>query len=165
MFYSDKSVAESLMNTPGLGAHSKKLILLRFEILSRNTRFLKLLEVENTFNRRVIMPLNIIFSQINSVNNNILALKKLKIARMYLVKSYKGRCHAIGKPVNGQRTWSNAWGSYNTNKVLRLFIAETKKQSKTLKKEEKINYRLTKKKYVTKKKSHTKIEKKQRIWY
>ena len=54
------------------------------------------------------MPLNIIFSQINSVNNNILALKKLKIARMYLVKSYKGRCHAIGKPVNGQRTWSNA---------------------------------------------------------
>jgi hypothetical protein len=75
--------------------------------------------------------------------------------RMYLIKSYKGRCHAIGKPVKGQRTWSNAWNSYNHNKILRYFISEIKRKSNIDKTVEKINYKVVKKKYPSKKKKNS----------
>merc|ERR1712170_292972 len=83
----------------------------------------------------IVTPMNIIFSQINSVNNQLSELKRLNTLRLFLTRSYKGKCHALGKPVRGQRTWSNAWNSYNTNKVLRTFIAETNKQLLSKKKE------------------------------
>ena len=78
---------------------------LPYRIDSYNTPVADLTSLNNT---TLINPLNIIFSQINSVNNQIPELKKLNTLRLYLIKSYRGRCHAIGKPVNGQRTWSNA---------------------------------------------------------
>ena len=40
--------------------------------------------------------------------NWVAHLKKLHIIRKYLIKSYSGYCHALGKPVRGQRTWSNS---------------------------------------------------------
>ena len=109
--------------------------------------------LSSTNNITLINPLNIIFSQISSVNNQIPELKKLNMLRLYLIKSYRGRCHAIGKPVNGQRTWSNAWNSYNYNRSVRSFIGETKKLLKKDAKVEKINYKLIKKKYITKRKT------------
>lgn len=36
-----------------------------------------------------------------------------------LVQTYKGWRHLRGLPANGQRTWSNAWGCYKSNTVLR----------------------------------------------
>jgi ribosomal protein S13 len=56
----------------------------------------------------IVQPLNIMFSQIHTVNHRVFDLKKLNIIRLYLIKSYRGRSHALGKPVRGQRTWSNA---------------------------------------------------------
>lgn len=109
--------------------------------------------------------MNIIFSQVNSVNNQLPELKKLNVIRQYLIKSYRGRCHAIGKPVNGQRTWSNAWNSYNYNREVRSFIGETKRLLKKDRKIEKINYKQTQKKYATKSrkvKQQTLIKK---TWY
>ena len=94
----------------------------------------------------LLHPINVILSQVNSVNNILPDVHRLKIIRLYLIKTYKGRCHALGKPVRGQRTWSNAWNSFNRNKVLRTFISETKQQLAKNKKEEKINYKMTKKK-------------------
>ena len=94
--------------------------------------------------------MNIIFSQISSVNNDPVRIQKLNAIRLYLIKSFRGRCHAIGKPVRGQRTWSNAWNSYNLNRIVRSFIAETKRLSKSSSNVEKINYKLIKKKYATK---------------
>lgn len=55
-----------------------------------------------------IKCLNIILSQISNVNSNLSDLKRLNILKKYLIKSYQGYCHAIGKPVRGQRTWSNS---------------------------------------------------------
>lgn len=59
-------------------------------------------------NRVITIPLNVIYSQVNTVNNRRPDLYRLNIIRLYLIKSYRGRCHALGKPVRGQRTWSNA---------------------------------------------------------
>ena len=58
----------------------------------------------------------------------------------------------LGKPVRGQRTWSNSWNSYNLNKPLRNFISETKRNLSKVNKTEKINYKVVKKKYITKNK-------------
>jgi len=60
----------------------------------------------NLFFKKKILnhPINIIFSQINTVNNIVFDLKRLNILRKFLIKSYIGRCHALGKPVRGQRT-------------------------------------------------------------
>ena len=52
----------------------------------------------------IVNTLNVLFSQINSVNNSLDELNRLTIIRLYLIKSYRGKCHALGKPVKGQRT-------------------------------------------------------------
>jgi len=80
------------------------------------------LEVHNTLNlfstpirdfklkykRELIGLLNNYYSQVTSVNNVTVDLLRLNIIRLYLIKSYRGYCHSLGKPVRGQRTWSNA---------------------------------------------------------
>jgi len=54
---------------------------------------------------RVIAPaLNVIYSQVHTVNNTRADLHKLNIIRLYLIKTFRGRAHALGKPVRGQRT-------------------------------------------------------------
>merc|ERR1711957_1043572 len=133
----------------------------RFEL----TFFIKdksqdLVKLTDPYPRPVTVPLNIIFSQINSVNHERDELYRLNILRLYLIKSYRGRCHALGKPVRGQRTWSNAWGSYNTNTTLRGFVSEMRRLIRQNKKVEKINYKVVKKKYAFRKKKKKKKKKK-----
>lgn len=113
----------------------------------------------------VLTPLNIIFSQVNSVNNQVPELKRLSVLKGFLIRSYKGKCHALGKPVKGQRTWSNGWNSYNTNRLVRSFIGETKKILKKDQKIEKINYKLTQKKYAAQKSTRKKEVTKKQTWY
>lgn len=48
-------------------------------------------------------------------------LQNLNILKKYLNLSYQGYCHILGKPVRGQRTWSNANTSKNTNSFLRKY--------------------------------------------
>ena len=81
----------------------------------------------------------------------------MNIIRLYLIKSYRGRCHAFGKPSRGQRTWSNGWTAFKHNHTLRKFISETKIKLNKDKVVEKINYKLTKKKYGVNKKKIKKI--------
>lgn len=113
----------------------------------------------------IVTPMNIIFSQINSVNNQLPELKRLNTLRLFLTRSYRGKCHALGKPVRGQRTWSNAWNSYNYNRTIRSFVGETKKILNKDKKVEKINYKLTQKKYANKTKRKKVTTNKLQIWY
>jgi len=110
----------------------------------------------NLFFKKKILnhPINIIFSQINTVNNIVFDLKRLNILRKFLIKSYIGRCHALGKPVRGQRTWSNSWNSYKLNNYVRNFISEITLIINQTKKIESINYK------VIKKKSKVKVKKK-----
>lgn len=156
LFYTNQTLPSFMLNTPGLASKTKKLLNQRFELnlLLPDTK--KLLPTyESETSKIIIKPLNVFLSQINTVNNQYTDLLRLIIMRMYLIKSYKGRCHAIGKPVKGQRTWSNAWNSYNHNKILRYFISEIKRKSNIDKTVEKINYKVVKKKYPSKKKKNS----------
>ena len=124
---------------------------IRNDLLFKNNYYEKLDFHQNEKSKPLLQPINTLLSQINSVNNKLPDVHRLKIIRLYLIKTYRGRCHALGKPVNGQRTWSNGWNSYNLNKTLRVFISETKYQLAKNKKEEKINWKMTKKKIWNKK--------------
>ena len=168
LFYFDQSFNELFEQTPGLGPKTKMLFKKRFEL----TYFLQRRKKENLMNyqthdfRSIDRPINIIYSQINSVNNQSPELYRLAIIRLYLIKSYKGRCHALGKPVRGQRTWSNAWNAYNVNKTLRSFISETRRLLRQSAREEKINFKVVKKKYASKQKKKTKtLKKKKLVWF
>ena len=166
LFYTNKTWDEIFVNTPGLGDTTKRLLLSRFEVNhSISVVSSEISDLEDNRKLDVVNTLNVIFSQLNSVNNLPNELNRLNIIRTYLIKSYRGKCHALGKPVRGQRTWSNAWNSYNLNKSLRAFIANTKRQLKQNAREEKINYKMTKKKYATKSKKINKTVVKKNIWF
>ena len=102
----------------------KRLELTTFYIHYSNLYYL--LNYSSTFFKKTTKTINIILSQINNVNLNLRELKKLNILKKYLTKSYQGYCHAIGKPVRGQRTWSNAWNSFKCNNILRNFVNKVK---------------------------------------
>ena len=157
LFYFNQNLQELFENAPGLGKRSKHLFIQRFE-LEHFRRFKKttdLVDYQKSNYKPLDRPINILFSQINTVNSRIQDLHRLAIIRLYLIKSYRGRCHALGKPVRGQRTWANAWSSYNNNKVLRGFISETRRLLKQSSRDEKINFKVVKKKYASKKKKKT----------
>lgn len=166
LFYFENTFSDVLSHIIGFGKTFKKKLISRFELTITHKNFNKKMpEYEIRKKRIIIKPLNIIFSQINSVNNNYYEIKRLNIIRKFLIKSYQGRCHALGKPVRGQRTWSNSWNSYNTNKILRLYISETSKQLKSKTLVEKINYKLVKKKYTSKLKKRKEKKIKKSIWF
>jgi len=166
LFYTDKTWDEIFCNTSGIGEGIKSSLLSRFEINhSIPVVSSEVLELENLRKVDIVNTLNVLFSQINSVNNSSNELYRLNVIRLYLIRSYRGKCHALGKPVKGQRTWSNAWNSYNVNKTLRVFISSTKHQIRQNLREEKINYKLTKKKYATKAKKNKKLVVKKHVWF
>ena len=166
MFYTNKTFEGVFSNTPGLKVLSQKRILSRLEVPHSITTLSSTVD-ENIAKHKssIVSPLNILFSQINSVNNRVAELKRVNVLRLFLIKSYRGKCHALGKPVRGQRTWSNGWNSYNNNRLVRSFIGETKKILKKDQKVEKINYKLTQKKYASKKSSRKKEVQVKHIWY
>jgi len=60
-------------------------------------------------------------------NFNIFIFKSIKkkwllnIFFLYFFNTYKGYRHLLGLPVNGQRTWTNAWTCYVSNLTLRNY--------------------------------------------
>ena len=135
--------------TGGFNRKTLKLIMLRFEFY-RLAFTLK--SQVNTLSPTLAHSLNLIMSQITSINNNVYELVKYNLLRLYLIKTTRGRSHALGKPSRGQRTWSNAWNAYHVNKVTRAFIGAYQRAQNKNKKEEKINYKHIKKKSLRKKK-------------
>jgi hypothetical protein len=73
----------------------------------------------------------------------------------------------LGKPSRGQRTWSNAWTSYNYNKIIRNFIHTIQKSIGADKKTEQINYKVIQKKIkkTSRSSSLKKQEKKTPTWF
>ncbi len=158
------SLKEFFVQNYGLSETSKKKFVQRFElnyfIFKKDQSFLTL-----PLNQRKII--NMYLSRLTSINNSIFEIIKYNLIRKYLIKTFQGRCHALGKPVRGQRTWSNASTSYKHNKTIRFFIREVKKNNVIEKKEESLNKKLTKKKI---KKSAPKIKmvitkKKKNLWF
>ncbi len=126
----------------GLGLKTKIKLLKRFELYSlfynNRASFINL-------DDEVKMSINIILSKITSLNFQLTEIHKLNLIRLYLIKTYRGKAQAMGKPSRGQRTWSNAWTAYNYNKILRLWVATIQKTFDKAKKDEKINFKVVKK--------------------
>jgi ribosomal protein S13 len=109
LFYTNRNFYELFLLTPGLGREFKNTITKRLEL--KNSVAVNLTPVtgfKTKYRVEIVNFLNHYYSQVNSVNSVIWDVQRLNIIRLYLIKSYRGKCHAIGKPVNGQRTWSNA---------------------------------------------------------
>jgi ribosomal protein S13 len=149
---------------PGMGNFHLNLLLKRFDlnILLRDKK-LPLSYLSKDTRRSI----NRILSQVFSINYNIMDVNRLNVIRLFLIKSYRGKAHALGKPSRGQRTWSNAWTAYSNNKTLRTFLAECQKKLALEKKEEKINYKVLKK-LTSRPKTDRKVQKiikKKNTWF
>jgi len=165
LFYPNKIFKDLFYCTPALGLKHKKLLLIRLELLNSlqfNMTYLKNFKV--SLKREIIGFLNSYYSHVHTVNDQLSSLTLLNIVKMYLTKVYKGKCHLLGKPARGQRTWSNAWTSFKKNLILRKFVSEIKLKLSKEKKPEKINYKLIKKKYGIKKNFKKKVIKQTSLW-
>jgi len=88
----------------GVGLATKLQIVKRFELnLLYNDYFASFSEYDKDIRKFI----NILLSQINSVNNQLAEVDRYSLLRLYLIKSYRGKAQALGKPSRGQRTWSN----------------------------------------------------------
>lgn len=87
----------------------------RFKINSK-------LEVFDSFN---LNDNNVKFFLFSLESRKFMAFKnyyehtKLTVVLLDLINSYRGYRHFRGFPVRGQRTWSNGWSSFRSNKILR----------------------------------------------
>lgn len=54
--------------------------------------------------QRFLRVFNMFLAQLTSVNGDYFALLKSNLIRLYLIRSFRGRAQAIGKPSRGQRT-------------------------------------------------------------
>jgi len=134
-------------NVGGLKKTTKKALISRFEL----TTFLKTPKKPlNLYAKALLRAINILLSQVSTVNNQITEITKLSIVRLYLLKTFRGRAQAIGKPSHGQRTWSNGWSAYNSNRILRDYISTMQKILKKDYKEERVDYRRLARKYKKK---------------
>ena len=94
-----------ITNFIGLGRFFLFLIFKRLELnFSISILLTYIKKFRFNYKKEIIGFFNNLLSQINSVNNAYLDLKKLNILRFYLIKSSRGWSHALGKPVRGQRT-------------------------------------------------------------
>lgn len=59
------------------------------------------------------------------------SIKNLYIIRKWKIRCYEGICHKKGKPVHGQRTWSNASNAKNNNNYLRSYLKEMHRTRKS----------------------------------
>jgi len=48
--------------------------------------------------------INLFLARIIFVYKNLFELIKINIIRLYVIKTYKGKAHFLGKPTRGQRT-------------------------------------------------------------
>jgi len=106
-------------NIGGLGYTSKSILIKRFEFFFLVNNFKQSFKL---YPNEVLRGVNILLSQLSTINNQISELRLFSVIKLYLIRTYRGKSHSIGKPVRGQRTWSNAWSSYKSNQILREFI-------------------------------------------
>ena len=127
----------------GINLTTKIQILKRFEL---NLLYNNYLTLFSYYDKDLRKAINILLSQISSVNNQVYEIERFNLIRVYLIKSYRGKAQALGKPSRGQRTWSNAWTSYYYNKTIRNFITNIQRSISKNKKEEQVSYKIIKKK-------------------
>jgi hypothetical protein len=75
-------------------------------------------------------------------NNSIFELIRYNLIRIFLIKTFRGRCAALSKPARGQRTRSNASTSYRQSQTIKHFLHQVRKNNKIEKKPEILNKKL-----------------------
>lgn len=137
------TLTEFFYELKGFNNKAKKLFIKRFDFtifLYKKNKTFNMLPLDQ---RKII---NMYISQIMNINNSIIELHRYNVLRLYLIKTFRGRAQAMGKPCHGQRTWSNAWTAHKNNKLLKTFITEVKKTSNVQQKTESKNQKFLKKK-------------------
>lgn len=97
----------------GINKKINYLLKLRFEL--KKNYYL------NMLTRRQKSGLFFFLFSIIPENKSIKNKHFLNIYMYDILHTYKGWRHLQGLPVNGQRTWSNAWSTYKTNLFLRNY--------------------------------------------
>ena len=145
----DLTLRDLFRDTGGFNWALRNWIIKRFELHS----LLKNTDVPfSHLDQSVSDALNVLFSQITSINHQLSDLKRANLIRLYLTRTTRGRSHALGKPSRGQRTWSNAWNAKKLNNTTRDFISSYQKILQKDKKEIKKNYKKVEKKSLVKEK-------------
>lgn len=85
----------------GLGLITKDKILKRFEL---NALYYNHSASFQDIDKEIKKSINILLSQITSVNNQVHEIHHLNLIRLYLIKSHRGKSQALGQPSRGQRT-------------------------------------------------------------
>lgn len=97
----DSSLNDLLIQLGGFGKFTKFQIVKRFEFnlsyMHENPSFI-------TYSKRFWRVLNLFFAQLTSINNDYFTMLRYNLIRLYLIKSFRGRAQALGKPSRGQRT-------------------------------------------------------------
>lgn len=160
----DTTLQNFFSNVGGLGLSTKLQITRRFELYSLYFDRKKSFKLVS---KDLYRPINILLSQISTVNNQVSELVRFYHIRLYLTKTFRGRAQALGKPSRGQRTWSNAWSAYNNNRTVRQFISLMQKTLKAKKTTEKIDYKKIQKKVKKPVHNPLKVKKiiKKSIWF
>lgn len=121
--------SEFFDDKPGIGQQSINQFIKRFEaqhyFLLKNNQIL--LSKLYKLNKRKII--NVYLSKILTINYNIFEIIRINYIRLYLIKTFRGRCYALGKPSRGQRTWSNAQNAFKCNRYIPIFIQNVKKMN------------------------------------
>ena len=127
---------------PGVSNYTFQNLIKRLELsvqLYNNTVFIDLPEA-------LLRSINVYLSQSGSINTSVLDYEQKATVRYYLIKAYRGRCQALGKPSRGQRTWSNANTSFRAINHIKTYIAHFKKTHIKIEAVKKINYRIVQRK-------------------
>jgi ribosomal protein S13 len=148
------SLDKLLKLTQILSRLARNILVNRFELFQNTNKKDSILEL-NWRQQRVI---NVFLSQTLNIQTFIWESFKSRMIRLYLIKSTRGKCHALGKPSRGQRSVSNAWSAYHCNKTTRIFINEVKEVLARNKEKVVIDYKKTKKKDRSKKKKDKSLE-------
>jgi len=151
----DTSLKYFFTNVGGIQKPFKNLLIQRFEMYQTILMPQTLLPF---YGKEALRATNLLLAQISSINKPTSELTRINLIRLYLTKTFRGRGQALGKPVRGQRTWSNAWTAYSSNRVLKTYISETQYLKTKDLKEEKVDYKKLKRKFKKKIKKVSSID-------
>lgn len=136
------------LNMSGISSKFKIMFYKRFEFNYFINSKLVVFKVPTADYKKIY---NMFFAQNISVNNEVFELVRYNLIRLFLIKSFRGKCSALGKPSRGQRTRSNSSTNFKKNQIIKTFLQQVRKNNVIEKKPETLNRKLLKKKSKIKK--------------
>jgi len=120
----DWTLYDFINEIKGLGRRSRIYFVKKFELSNHLYEPSRIFHTNLPTKNKIF---NLYLANITNTGSSRNELWRYNIIRLYLTKTFRGRAQALGKPSRGQRTWSNAWTSFNYNTTLKEFINEVAK--------------------------------------